>query len=117
MSRKSVTEKKNLPAEISTLNHLYHPRFLIFSPKNLFSEFFRCYSAHPVSILTFTGFVKLFQVALRSRSMDLPASNTVKHTREIKTYSQAFNFQKKAEKSLVNTKMAVKFDVNRKRCS
>ena len=60
--------------------------------------------------------MKLFQVALRSRSMDLPASNTVKHTREIKTYSQAFNFQKKAEKSLGNTKMAVKFDVNGKRC-
>jgi len=30
-----------------------------------------------------------------------------------KRYSQAFNFQKKAEKSLGNTKMAVKFDENR----
>ena len=65
----------------------------------------------------FTGFVKLFQAALRLRSMDPPASITVKHTRKIKSYSQAFNFQNKAEKSLGSTTIAVKFDVNRKRCS
>ena len=33
---------------------------------------------------------------------------------KVKSYSQAFNFQRKAEKSLGNTKMAaIKFDVNR----
>ena len=30
--------------------------------------------------------------------LDLPVSNTVKHTQKIKSYSQAFNFRKKAEK-------------------
>ena len=41
--------------------------------------------------------------------------HTVKHTKnkELPPMAQAFNFQKKAEKSLGNT-MAVKFDVNRK---
>lgn len=33
---------------------------------------------------------------------------------KVKSYSQAFNFQRKAEKSLGKTKMAaIKFDVNR----
>ena len=60
-----------------------------------------------MSIFTFTGFEKLFQAALKSRSI-VHALN--KHK---KSHSQAFNLQKKAEKSLGNIKMAVKFDVNR----
>lgn len=52
--------------------------------------------------------MRLFQAALKSILMDLPTSNTVKNTYKIKSY-----FQKKVEKSIVNTKIAVKFHVNR----
>ena len=45
-------------------------------PENPLINLFIYYSAQPVSILTFTGFEKLFQAALTSRSMD----HTVKHT-------------------------------------
>ena len=66
-----------------------------------------------MSILKFTVSEKLFQAALKSRSM-YHALNTHKNSAKIKRYSQAFNFQRKTEKSLGNTKMAaVKFDVNR----
>ena len=42
------------------------------------------------------------------------ALNTHKNSMKVKSYSQAFNFQRKAEKSLGNTKMAaIKFDINR----
>jgi len=42
--------------------------------------------------------------------------HTVNHTQNIRSlYSRAFNFQKKAENSLGNTKMVVKFDVKKKR--
>ena len=48
------------------------PDFWYFPLKNrVLKLFIRCFSPHPVSILTFTGFVKLFQAALKSRSMDL----------------------------------------------
>ena len=63
------------------------------------------YSAHPVSFLTITRFVKLFEAALKLGSVDLPTSNTVKHPRKVKSYSQAFSFQKKTEKSLGNAKI------------
>ena len=63
------------------------------------------YSAHPVSFLTITRFVKLFEAALKLGSVDLPTSNTAKHPRKVKSYSQAFRFQKKTEKSLGNTKI------------
>ena len=63
------------------------------------------YSAHPVSFLTITRFVKLFEAALKLGSVDLSASNTAKHPRKVKSYSQAFRFQKKTEKSLGNTKI------------
>ena len=67
--------------------------------------FYFYYSAHPESFLTITRFVKLFEAALKLGSVDLPASNTVKHLRKVKSYSQAFNFQKKTEKSFGNTKI------------
>ena len=63
------------------------------------------YSAHPVSFLTITRFVKLFEAALKLGSVDLPTSNTAKHPRKVKSYSQAFRFEKKTEKSLGNTKI------------
>ena len=63
------------------------------------------YSAHPVSFLTITRFVKLFEAALKLGSVDLPTSNTAKHPRKVKSYFQAFRFEKKTEKSLGNTKI------------
>ena len=48
-----------------------------------FNYYYYYYSAHPVSFLTITRFVKLFEAAR----------------------SQAFRFQKKTEKSLGNTKI------------
>jgi len=53
--------------------------------------------------------MRLFRAALKSILMDLPTFNTVKHTKKTKSY-----FQKKVEKSIGNTKIAVKFHVNRK---
>ena len=88
------------------------PRFWYCSLKNPLLKLSRCYSVHPVSILTFTTHVRLFQAALKSILIDLPTSNTAKHTYNIKSY-----FQKKVEKSVGNTKIAVKFHVNRKWCN
>ena len=55
----------------------------------------------------------VFQVALKSRSMD----RTVKHTKnkELFPWPKLLTSPKKAEKSLGNT-MTVNFDVNRKEC-
>ena len=39
-------------------------------------NYYYCFSAHPVSFLTITRFVRLFEAAPKSGSMDLPASNT-----------------------------------------
>ena len=89
-----------------------NPKFWYRPLKNPLLKLSRCYSVHPVSILTFTTHVRLFQAALKSILMDLPTSNTVKNTYKIKSY-----FQKKVEKSIVNTKIAVKFHVNRKWCN
>ena len=80
----------------------------------------QCKLDSPVSLSTFREAV--LSSSKIKIGLDLPVSNTVKHTHththtHTKSYSQAFNFRKKAEKSLGNyTKMAVKFDVNRKRC-
>ena len=68
-------------------------------------NYYYYYSAHPVSFLTITRFVKLFEATLKLGSVDLSASNTAKHPRKVKSYSQAFRFQKKTEKSLGNTKI------------
>ena len=66
-----------------------------------------------LSMKTLVNNKSVFQAALKSRSMD----RTVKHTHKKRVISkaQAFNFPKKAEKSLGNT-MTVNFDVNRKEC-
>ena len=55
---------------LATISHIF--------PENPLIKLFRCYSAHPVSILTFSGFEKLFQAALKSRTMD----HTVKHPKK-----------------------------------
>ena len=88
--RVSLTETfgcRNGPIEsliLATISHIF--------PENPLINLCRCYSAHPVSILRLTSFEKLFQSALKSRSMD----HTIKHrTKKIKSYSQAFNLQKR----------------------
>ena len=91
VSLKETFGCRNGPIEsliLATISHIF--------PENPLIKLCRCYSAHPVSILRLTSFEKLFQSALKSRSMD----HTIKHrTKKIKSYSQAFNLQKRLKRT------------------
>ena len=81
-------------------------------PENPLINLFIYYSAQPVSILTFTGFEKLFQAALKSRSMD----HTVKHTKnkDLFPWLRLLTFKKGWKDLGKHCHMAVKYAVNRK---
>ena len=53
---------------LATISHIF--------PENPLIKLFRCYSAHPVSVVRFTGFEKLFQSALKS-SLAFPVRHEV----------------------------------------
>ena len=86
---------------LATISHI--------SPENPVIKLFRCYSAHPVSILRLTGFEELFQSAPKSRSMD----HKVKHRKKIKSYSQAFNLKKRLKRASRKYQNGFKIDINR----
>ena len=78
---------------LATISHIF--------PENPLIKLFRCYSAHPVSILTFSGFEEAFSSGSKIK---INGSHSKTH-KKINSYSQAFNLQKRLRKGLGNTKM------------